>query len=242
MRVRPFILGAALAGAALLLAACSSPSSPTPTGTAHPGQLVGTWTVDQTFDTPEQPFIAFVQDGTWTASDGCNRVQGTWDLAADGSLSTTAGPSTLIGCDGAQLPTAVALADEASVDGDTLSIVSSHDASTTTLVRSTDSAVGLQGFPVGYWVESRTPDSPFLTISADRTYSGDDGCNRFTGAWESTGDGAVALTAGATTLMACEGVDTWLSQAASAVLRSGTLTVSAADGTVLGQLIAPTSR
>lgn len=233
---------ATLTAAALLavLAACAPTSSaPGPTQTRQPGELVGTWTIDDTFSTPEQPFIAFVQDNTWTASDGCNRVQGTWDLSPSGVLTTTAGPQTLMGCDGAQLPLTVVLADAATVDGDTLTITSSQKTTVTELIRSDDRTVGLQGFPIGYWVEDLTPTAPFLSISADRTYTGNDGCNVINGEWESTGDGAISVRPGATTLMACPDTDTWLSGAASATLRNGTLTVQNTDGQVIGQLVSP---
>ena len=39
------------------------------------------------------------------------------------------------------------------VDGDALTIHSSFDSTTTDLVRATDSSVGPQGPPIGYWVE-----------------------------------------------------------------------------------------
>jgi heat shock protein HslJ len=223
-----------------LLAACAPTSSaPGPTDTRQPGELVGTWTIGEQFDTPEQPFIAFVQDNTWTASDGCNRVQGTWDLSASGVLTTSAGPQTLMRCNGAQLPLAVVLADGATVDGDTLVISSSQKATTTELVRTTERTVGLQGFPIGYWVESLTPTAPFLSISADRTFTGNDGCNTLTGQWESTGDGAVQFSRVAFTMMACPDTDTWLNRASTAQLRNGTLTVQDPGGAVIGQLTSP---
>lgn len=229
-----------VATAALLLAGCTfvTPNSASPTGTAQPGALVGTWVIDQTFDSPEQPYVSFVQDNTWSASDGCNRVQGTWELAADGTLTTTSGPQTMMACDGAQLPLAVSRASSVEVDGDTLVIHSSFDSTETTLVRSTDSTVGPQGRPIGYWVESDTPTAPFLSIQADGSYSGNDGCNVLTGTWEQADDEAIRLTAGAMTLMACEGVDQWLNQAAQGRVRAGVMTLQAADGTVLGQLTA----
>lgn len=224
----------------LLLAGCTiqTPNTASPSGTVQPGALVGTWVLDQTFDSPEQPYIAFVQDNTWSASDGCNRVQGTWEVGADGALTTTSGPQTMMACEGAQLPLAVSRGTRVQVDGDTLVIYSSYDSTETTLVRSTDSTVGPQGRPIGYWVESNTPTAPFLSIQADGTYSGNDGCNVLIGTWEQADDEAILLTGGATTLMACEGVDQWLNQAAQGRVRAGVMTLQAADGTVLGQLTA----
>ena len=228
------------ATAALLLAGCTvvTPSSASRSGTAQPGAIVGTWVIDQRFDSPEQPYVSFVQDNTWSASDGCNRVQGTWELAADGTLSTTSGPQTMMACDGAQLPLAVTRGSRVDVDGDTLVITSSYDWTETTLVRSTDSTVGPQGRPIGYWVESNTPTAPFLSIQADGSYSGNDGCNALTGTWEQADDEAILFTAGAMTLMACEGVDTWLNQAAQGRVRAGVMTLQSAEGLVLGQLSA----
>ncbi|TFC50403.1 MULTISPECIES: META domain-containing protein [unclassified Cryobacterium] len=224
----------------LVLAGCSiqTPNSASSSGTVQAGALVGTWVLEETFDSPEQPYISFVQDNTWSASDGCNRVQGTWEVDSDGTLTTTSGPQTMMACPGAQLPLAVTRGTRVEVDGDTLVIHSSFDSTATTLVRSTDSTVGPQGLPIGYWVESNTPTAPFLSIEADGTYSGNDGCNVLTGSWEQADDEAILFTGGVTTLIACEGVDQWLNQAAQGRVQAGVMTLQAADGTVLGQLTA----
>jgi heat shock protein HslJ len=224
----------------LVLAGCTvvTSDSASRSGSAQPGAIVGTWVLDQTFDSPEQPYVSFGQDNTWSASDGCNRVQGTWELAADGTLTTTSGPQTMMACDGAQLPLAVSRGTGVEVNGDTLVIFSSFDSTETTLVRSTDSTVGPQGRPIGYWVESNTPTAPFLSIQADGRYSGNDGCNALTGTWDQADDEAIRFTAGAMTLMACEGVDTWLNQAAQGRVRAGVMTLQSAEGLVLGQLSA----
>ena len=118
--------------------ASSDAAQPPPAGSAAAPataeQLVGTWIVDATFDTPDQPYLTIRDDGSWTGSDGCNGVKGTWDVGADGTLTVEAGPSTLIFCDGKPLPTLFANAASASVDtlagGDTLTLV--DDAGTTT--------------------------------------------------------------------------------------------------------------
>ena len=56
----------AAAAVLLVLAGCTiqTPNTATPSGTAQPGALVGTWVLDQTFDSPEQPYVSFVQDNT----------------------------------------------------------------------------------------------------------------------------------------------------------------------------------
>lgn len=40
----------------------------------------------------------------------------------------------------------------------------------------------------------------------------------------------------ASTEIACEGIDTWLSQVATAQVQAGVMTVKSADGTVIGRL------
>ncbi|MFO7690555.1 MAG: META domain-containing protein [Cryobacterium sp.] len=232
-----------MATVTLLLTGCAPTSddpgsgTPSPTASVSPGSLVGTWVLPQTFDAPEQPYVSFVQDNTWSASDGCNRVQGTWTLGDDGALNTTAGPQTLMGCDGAALPLAVVTAKAVTVADDTLVLVGGSEiGEDITLVRSTDPLVGPPGRPVGYWAESNTPEAPFLSIDTDQSYSGSDGCNVLTGTWTQNSDWSVALTPGVTTLMMCEGVDQWLRLAVLGRVQAGVMTLQAEDGTVLGQL------
>lgn len=208
-------------------------------GAATEQDLLGTWVLDEQFDSPEQPFIDFADDGTWISSDGCNQVRGTWVLGEDGSLVTTAGPSTLMACDGAQLPLAMALATSVVIDGDSLTLVSSGESTTTELVRSTDPSVGPQGLPIGRWIESDDPNAPFLDFSADGSLSGNDGCNAMAGGtWEAADDGKVVLTMGATTLKFCEGVDTWLNLATGGRIVAQIMTLEDASGMVVGQLLA----
>jgi len=233
--VRTTFVTAAAIGIALALSGCASGTPPV-AATVEPADIVGTWTLDRTFDSPEQPFIALEKDNTWSASDGCNRVIGTWQLASDGALTTTAGPQTLMACDGAQLPLAIARADRIAVKGDALTIHSSFDSTTTELVRAKDPKVGPQGLPVGYWIEKAGSEKPFLAISANRSFSGNDGCNNIFGSWTAASDGSVQFIHVGTTLMACEGVDQWLSTLAMGRLQGGVLTIQSADGTVIGQL------
>ena len=234
-RVTSLVVG--VVAGMLALAGCASPGGASRSA-VDAAELVGTWTIDETFAGPEQPFIAIVDDGTWVGSDGCNRVQGTWELGDSGDLTTTAGPSTLMACDGAQLPLAMALATYVQLSGDTLTISSSRDSTVTTLVRSTDPAVGIVDSPVGQWVESDAPDAPFLTISADGTVSGSDGCNNLIGGWTLADDGAVQLGPLGSTRKFCEGVDTWLSLAETARIQGGVMTIQDAAGETLGQLSA----
>ncbi|SDK66862.1 META domain-containing protein [Cryobacterium sp. Sr8] len=111
----------------------SGPPSSAPAGPA-PEDLVGTWVVDATFQVQTQPFLTIAADGTWAGSDGCNGVRGTWELESGGAITTTAGPHTLIYCDGKDLPTLFADAKTVAVDGDTLTLMDAAGEVTATLV------------------------------------------------------------------------------------------------------------
>jgi heat shock protein HslJ len=89
--------------------------------------------------------------------------------------------------------------------------------------------------PVGVWSESSGDDSPTLSLLEDTTVNGYDGCNQLTGGWEPTDDG-VNFKNLASTRMACEGVDDWLSRAASAEIAYDTMTVLDENGDELGTL------
>ncbi len=89
--------------------------------------------------------------------------------------------------------------------------------------------------PVGVWSESSDDDSPTLSLLEDTTVNGYDGCNQLTGGWEPTDDG-VNFKNLASTRMACEDVDDWLSRAASAKIAYDEMTVLDEDGNELGTL------
>jgi hypothetical protein len=82
-----------------------APGVPLPT-TAEPAtDIVGRWiAADATSTSPDQPFVAFHADGTYTGSDGCNGAGGGWALGEGGEFVATMGASTLIGCDGVGIP------------------------------------------------------------------------------------------------------------------------------------------
>ena len=99
---------------------------------------------------------------------------------------------------------------------------------------------GCAGSPASAAGSWGTPDSsgqgePGLNLSDDGKVTGNDGCNRLMGDWTET-DGKVEFGALASTMMFCEGVDTWLLTAASARVQGGVMTVQDAAGEVLGQL------
>jgi heat shock protein HslJ len=81
--------------------------------------LLGTW-VPVAYAVKTNPHVTFGADGRWEGSDGCNGGGGRFAVGERGMLLTTAGPSTLIGCEGAPVPTWVAQATSAGVDRDWL--------------------------------------------------------------------------------------------------------------------------
>lgn len=107
--IRITLAASAVALAALGLAACSGG------GTTSP---VGSWGTDAQGETS----LEFADDGSYSGSDGCNRVMGSWEAAGNGfSIGPMA--STMMACQGVD----VWLLDPASVEvnGDTLVVLDS---------------------------------------------------------------------------------------------------------------------
>lgn len=72
----------------------------------------------------------------------------------------------------------------------------------------------------GTWQAGR-PDGAFLTLEADGSLHGNDGCNSFFGTWSEEGSAAdpqLSFDGVGKTEMFCEGVDDWLSQLHSATV------------------------
>ncbi|WP_347350839.1 META domain-containing protein [Intrasporangium sp.] len=91
------------------------------------------------------------------------------------------------------------------------------------------------GNPVaGSWGQENT-GKPSITIAEDGSFNGTDGCNSMAGHGKVAGD-RFELGAFRITLMACKGVDTWLSRAASASRAGDTLTLFDKGGTQIGTL------
>ncbi|MFF2388803.1 META domain-containing protein [Agromyces sp. NPDC058104] len=90
--------------------------------------------------------------------------------------------------------------------------------------------------PVGTWGDAGDPASPSLVLAADGALAGTDGCNRLTGRWEDEGGGRIEFDDVASTRMACEGVDTWLSALDEATIDGDTMTVLGDDDVVVGTL------
>ncbi|MCS5719226.1 META domain-containing protein [Herbiconiux sp. CPCC 205763] len=229
-------LGACASGAS---SPASSPASTNGAGEADPAteaDLVGAWVTSESYGSPNTPFLDFADDGTWTGSDGCNGVQGEWAVAADGSLTVSAGPSTLIACDGAALPAMLSSAAVAFIDGDSLVLADAEEEALVTLVRAPDGMVPGAGGVIGTW----TADAPdgvdvFLTFT-DGKVTGKDGCNNLMGSWSAGEGSSVVLSGLASTMMYCEGVDTWLSKAVGLTLDGRTAVVLDDTGTMIGTL------
>lgn len=89
---------------------------------------------------------------------------------------------------------------------------------------------------VGVWGDTSDAKQPSLDLKSDGSASGTDGCNRLMGSWTEDGK-TIAFGGFASTRMACEGVDTWLSNAATAKIQEdGQLAVFGQGGAQIGTL------
>jgi len=112
------------------------------------------------------------------------------------------------------------------------------------LLALTISSCGAASGPVGTWGDGYNTDkAPYLELAlaaeqgSDQAgyVTGSDGCNRIQGQWMMAG-GELTFPQFGSTQMACEGVDTWLSKAKGATLSGDTLTITDANGAVIGKL------
>lgn len=88
---------------------------------------------------------------------------------------------------------------------------------------------------IGTWGEPDTEGKPSLVFEEDGTLHGSDGCNNLMGQYEESGSEAT-FDGLASTLMFCEGVDTWLVGGTSASVTDGMLTVFNEAGDEIGTL------
>ena len=118
----PPVLTARLAQA--LAAPAPLPSTYTP---ATRAQLLGSWiTVGPRPSGSIQrmdPGIAFADDGSYRATDGCNGTVGRWTADDAGAFLATGGFSTLIGCDTVDVPQFAQLATWAAIDDGVLVLI-----------------------------------------------------------------------------------------------------------------------
>lgn len=87
-------------------------------GTWRPVQMV--FAFDRTASRPESPVLVLKADGTWTGSDGCNGLQGTYSIGPRGGFTATPGPQHLIGCENVPHTGVLRAAKRIALAGDTL--------------------------------------------------------------------------------------------------------------------------
>lgn len=162
----------------------STPSSEEP--------MTGRWVSERPTNT--DAFVEVTPHGLWFGSDGCNSTDGTWVLDSDGSLTTSGGAMTQIGCDNDYAPIALASAVTAHVSDGRLTLTDA-DGADTTLVRDGDGAVTLPGM----WVGPGSEDTAtIINFMPDGTWTSSAGCQSSSGTWElgpATGDDGDPSTA-----------------------------------------------
>ena len=87
----------------------------------------------------------------------------------------------------------------------------------------------------GVWGMQDTEGIASLELAEDGTATGTDGCNQMVGTWEQN-DTQVAFGEWATTRMACQSVDTWLSLSVKATLEGENLVFVDENGIEIGTL------
>ncbi len=102
-------------------------------------QVIGTWQlagIDTNAATyGDRPIVRFDNDGSWTGSDGCNGLGGTWRVTEDGSFAASPGAQTLIGCHNVDYGGILADAARIEIHGDRLLLHSRNSGDVSTLVR-----------------------------------------------------------------------------------------------------------
>lgn len=87
-------------------------------GTWRPQQLAGFKTLQTA--RPDDPVLVFKPNGTWTGSDGCNSLQGTYTIGQQGAFTATSGPQHMIGCENVPHTAVLTAAKRVEVSEDTL--------------------------------------------------------------------------------------------------------------------------
>ncbi len=88
--------------------------------------------------------------------------------------------------------------------------------------------------PEGVW-GTESEGQPWIDLGTDGSLSGSDGCNNLIGQWTEA-NGVVDFGAMGSTQMFCEGVDSWLSAAATATISGDKMTFTDARGDQIGVL------
>ncbi len=119
-----------------------APPPALPAGLQPVAELVGRWlpvvpqaSGDEAERPTTEPFVEFAGDGTWTGSDGCNGHGGRWAATQEGNLIATAGPSTLIFCEGAPVGTWMSAAALAGLSDEELVLLDNTGAEVGRLAR-----------------------------------------------------------------------------------------------------------
>lgn len=86
---------------------------------ATAGELAGRW-IPAGASIETDPHVVFDSAGPWQGTDGCNQLTGSWALGESGDLLATAGPTTMIACDGAPIGQWLTQAATAGLDGSEL--------------------------------------------------------------------------------------------------------------------------
>ncbi len=85
------------------------------------------------------------------------------------------------------------------------------------------------------WGTLDTRGEPAMTFTADGKAFGTDGCNIVNGTWTEE-KGKITFGPLASTMMFCEGVDTWLTGASTAVVEGDKISFSDEEGKKIGSL------
>lgn len=95
-------------------------------GTWQPVTIAGYELPPEYPDGLERATITFDGAGSWSGSDGCNRLTGTYRFHGDGGIEATSGPQTLIGCANVPNGRALTSARQAQLDGAVLTLLDEH--------------------------------------------------------------------------------------------------------------------
>lgn len=85
------------------------------------------------------------------------------------------------------------------------------------------------------WGDAAKTDTPSIAFAEDGKITGTDGCNRLMGSYTETA-GEVVFSPLASTMMFCEGVETWLGGATKATVDGDTITFVNEEGAKIGDL------
>lgn len=122
----------------------TAPASPTavPPSASVAKSLIGTWrpvrvegSTDLRHSRPDEPVLTFKDNGTWSGSDGCNSLGGTYTVAEEGGFSSTSQGQRLAAC--ANVPHGGLLAEtvRVTVDGSTLRLLAADGRQVASYVR-----------------------------------------------------------------------------------------------------------